>query len=134
MCKLSEPLYIFIRLYLYLFTSICAEEKVSRGIGGLYLSALAERFSCLVSPPMHKAVSFISIGWAIVTVLSVCLSVCRGVYCAKTVIDRAMKFGSIMNPTPATPLAKFRDPTMTPKGQMGPPKFGRAEAKMNHWS
>ena len=56
-------------------------------IGGLYLSAIAERL--LVSLPMRIAQLY-CIGVAIVIDLSVCLSVCPIMYCAKTVLDRAI--------------------------------------------
>ena len=66
------------------------------------------------SPPMHIAQLY-CIGWAIVTALSVCPSAAFR-YCAKTVLARAMKFGSIMESHTRIPYPLFVLGYDDPKG------------------
>ena len=82
---------------------------------------------------MHIAQLY-CIGWAIVTALSVCPSAAFR-YCAKTVLARAMKFGSIMEshtliPYPLLVLG-YDDPkgSKNPKTQKRPQQIQRYKHK-----
>ena len=97
---------------------IVQEPTLSRCIGGLYLSAFAERL--LVSPPMRMPPAY-CIGVAIVTALSVRLSAAF-VYCAKTVLARAMKVGSNMESHTRIPYPLLVLGYDDPKGSKNPKK------------
>ena len=92
---------------------IVQEPTLSRCIGGLYLSAFAERL--LVSPPMRMPPAY-CIGVALATALSVRLSAAFR-YCAKTVWARITKLGHRNGLDPQSILTQRHQNGATPRGR-----------------